>query len=387
MDDFTLWANDFEAFCKRFAPLFHRSETREEFRLYLQGLLHLREHRGAGPVARSVGQHDPQPLQRLLRAADWDAEAVRDALQQFIREEFGHPEAVCVLEESGFVKRGAQSAGVERQWCRPLERIENCQVGLFEVYVSPYGTVILDRCLLLPETWRRDDRRRQAAKIPAGIEFADRCELGGAMVERAWKQGMPMRWIVGDSQYGDSPELGEQIARRGLFYLLGVSTHQFVQRAEGLGTGRETLQPPQAISAVVMQWPQARWQRLTTVSGEARSEEWGCERVYDYRSGRRGQAVRLLARRLPGTVRNTGCFVSNAAPEVPLEALARVASAQQAAQECLQACRDSYEVRSWRGWHRHITLSQVIYAWLASLERQYTPPLVERSSGDPERPK
>src|SRR4051812_42416598 len=147
------WGAEFEAFHARFAPFFGRKEPRAAARRYLRGLLAPLPRKNCWQLAEAVGDPDPQPLQRLLYQVAWDADAVQAELQRFVVEAFGHPEAIAVLDESAFVKKGTHSVGVKRQWCGTLGKKENCQVGVFLAYVSPQGYAFLDRRLYLPEEW------------------------------------------------------------------------------------------------------------------------------------------------------------------------------------------------------------------------------------------
>src|SRR3954453_19397511 len=151
--DLAPWEADFEAFQARFAPFFQRREPREHAQQYVRGLLSPAERKNTWQMAEALGADDPQGLQRLLYSSPWDAEAVWPELHRFVVEQFGDPAGIAVLDETAFVKKGNRSVGVKRQWCSPLGKKENCQVGVFLAYVSPQGYALLDRRLYLPEDW------------------------------------------------------------------------------------------------------------------------------------------------------------------------------------------------------------------------------------------
>src|SRR5262249_276566 len=147
-------------------------------------------------MAEAVGDATADRTQRLLYRVDWDADAARDGLQAFVRETFGDPEGIGVVDETGFLKRGTASAGVQRQYSGTAGKVENCQVATVLGYASARGHTFLDRRLYLPERWCADPARRAQAKIPEAIPFQTKPEQAAAMLEHAWAQGMPMRWVT-----------------------------------------------------------------------------------------------------------------------------------------------------------------------------------------------
>lgn len=144
-------------------------------------------------MAEEIGDERPDKTQRLLYQARWDEDTVRDELQRFVIDRFGHEEGVGVLDETGFLKQGSQSVGVKRQYTGTAGKIANCQIGVFLTYASPYGSTFLDRQLYLPQEWCQDEARRREAKVPPEIVFRTKPQLGGAMLQHAWELGVPMR--------------------------------------------------------------------------------------------------------------------------------------------------------------------------------------------------
>ena len=224
------WATDFEAFHARFAHLFARCEPRQQAAKYMRGLMSDVRRKNGWQLAEAMGDERPDATQRLLYHAKWDADQVCDELQQYTIENLGDDEGIGVVDETGFLKKGTKSVGVKRQYTGTAGKVENSQVGVFLSYAVPGGQVFLDRCLYLPEEWCADAERRAEAKVPTEITFQTKPQLALEMLERAWAQGVPMRWVTGDEVYGDAPYLRASIAAHHRLYVLAVSCHTPVWR-------------------------------------------------------------------------------------------------------------------------------------------------------------
>jgi SRSO17 transposase len=400
LDDLDRWRDSFEAFHARFAHLFGRSETREQAAKYLRGLLAPVERKNSWQVAEAVGDTTPDRMQRLLYRVDWDAEAARDILQGFVVETFGQPDGIGVLDETGFLKKGSHSVGVQRQYSGTAGKIENCQIGVFLTYTTPSGHVFLDRRLYLPESWYHDTARRMKAQVPADVVFQTKPQQAIAMLEHAWVQGVPMRWVSGDEVYGDDPRLREKVQGHGCGYVLAVSstTPVWAQRPpieEPLWTtgGRPRTKvrlaadapPATTVAAVVADWSAEQWQQFSVAEGEKgpRVYDWGRARVIESRDHLPGPQVWLLARRSVSDPSEIAYYLALAPWETTLEELAKVAATRYTVEQCIEEAKgetglDHYEVRHWDSWHRHITLSMLAHAWLASIRST-----VEAKGGDP----
>lgn len=393
-DELDRWADSFVAFQARFADLFARRESREQAAKYLRGVLAPVERKNGWQMAEAVGDATPDRMQRLLYRVEWDADAARDRLQAFVIETLGDPDGIGVLDETGFLKKGSASVGVQRQYSGTAGKIENCQVATFLTYATPRGHVFLDRRLYLPEAWCDDPDRRKKVKVPEEVVFQTKPEQAMAMVEHAWEQGVPMRWVTGDEVYGDAPRLRETVEQHGRWYVLAVATTTpvWVERPPVEEPGRATIgrgrprtkvrlaaeaPPATTVAAVVAAWPAEHWQRLTVAAGEKgpRTYDWGRARVIESRHGLPGPDVWLLARRSVSDPTEIAYYLALAPEEVPLKRLAVVAATRYTVEQCLEEGKgetglDHYEVRSWPSWHRHITLSMLAHAWLASIRNQ-----------------
>jgi SRSO17 transposase len=382
------WQDDFEAFHARFADLFERSESREQAKKYLRGLLTEAERKNSWQVAEAVGDRIPDRMQRLLYRVPWDADAARDRLQEFVIETFGDPEAIGVVDETGFLKKGKRSVGVERQYTGTAGKRENSQVATVLSYATKDAHVFLDRALYLPEDWARDRTRRAEAHVPEEVRFATKSEQAMAMLEHAWEQGVPMRWVTGDEVYGDAPRLRETIQAHGRFYVLAVSANTRVWTARpeveepaAQTGGRPRLAPrvlkdaPKArmVSEIIAELPRSAWKRLAVVEGEKGmiTYRWARVRVVESRDQLPGPDIWLLARRSQAAPDKLAYYLAYAPARTSLETLVRVASTRYTVEQCIEEAKgetglDQYEVRFWHSWYRHVTLSMMAHAWLAS---------------------
>jgi SRSO17 transposase len=343
-------------------------------------------------VAEAVGDRIPDATQRLLYRAQWEADAARDVLQQYIIELFGDEEGIGVVDETGFIKKGLRSVGVKRQYTGTAGKIENCQVGTFLSYVTAKGHVFLDRCLYLPEDWCDDPERRARAKVPEEVVFQTKPQQAMTMLEHAWRHGVPMRWVAGDEVYGDAPALRDGIARQGRWYVLAVRSLTPVwterppviqARSQARGRPRTRARvaggvpPATIVAAVVAAWPEGRWQRLTVAEGEKGlvTYDWACQWVVESNNGLPGRDGWLIARRSLSDQGEMAYYLSNAPLATPLLQLAQVASLRYTVEQCIKEAKgetglDEYEVRHWPSWHRHITLSMMAHTWLAAMRYQ-----------------
>jgi SRSO17 transposase len=205
---------------RRLAPYFARSQSRHRAQAYLQGLLSVAERQHSWQVAEVCGASTPYGFQYVLSRADWDANAVRDALRRYVMQHLGDPNGVLVLDETGFLKKGEHSAGVARQDRGTAGTVENCQIGVFLSSASPLGHALLDRELYLPKAWTNDGARCRLAGIPADRPFATTPQRAQQMLHRAFTAGVPATWVTGDSIYGADRRLRLGLEARPQAYVL-----------------------------------------------------------------------------------------------------------------------------------------------------------------------
>jgi SRSO17 transposase len=342
----------------RIAPRFRRAEARTRARRYLDGLLSPIERKNGWQMAEYLGETGPQGVQRLLNAADWDADAVRDDLRAYVIEHLGHDGGVLIVDETGFLKKGTKSAGVARQYSGTAGRRENQQIGVFLAYASPRGCAFLDRALYLPETWAGDPGRRAAAGIPASVAFATKVELARTMLARAFDAKIPVRWVVGDSIYGHD-DLRTWLEEQGRRYVLGVACTHLIW----------TLGQQVEAQVLAARQPDDAWARSSAGEGSQgpRFYDWACIRLpYETAAG---MAHWLLIRRGVSDPTELKFFRVYGPADTAVEEMIRVAGVRWAIEIVIQQAKgevglDQYEVRKWDAWYRHVTLALLAHAAL-----------------------
>lgn len=332
------WAARLDDLCTRIAPRFGRIEPRRRARAYVQGLLSPLERKNGWHLAEAAGDASPDGVQDFLARMHWDADAVRDDLRAYAVEHLGDPDAVLVLDETGFVKKGDKSAGVKRQYSGTAGRIENCQIGVFLAYASRHGHALIDRALYLPETWAFDAARRAEAGVPESVSFTTKPKLGQAMLKRAFEVSVPCRWVVGDCVYGADHQTRRLIEAHGRGYVLAVTS------AQRLG-----FKP-------VEDWlddvPARGWQRLSAGDGAKgpRLYDWA---YLPYRTPPvPGWKTGLLIRRKKGRPHQFTFYLTRSPEETALAALVRIAGQRWRIESCFEEAKarpDWTSTRSARG--------------------------------------
>jgi SRSO17 transposase len=340
------------------APRFRRAEARARARRYLAGLLAPVERKNGWQLAEHLGETGPQGVQRLLNAADWDADVVRDDLRALVVESLGEPDGVLVLDETGFLKKGTKSVGVARQYSGTAGRRENQQIGVFLLYASARGAAFIDRALYLPEVWAGDAARRAAAGVPEAVAFATKGELAAAMLARAFAAGVPAAWVVGDTVYGHD-ELRRWLEEQGRSYVLAVpATH-------GLWTAARQVEA----RALATELPEEAWTPLSAGEGSQgpRLYDWACFALpYEVAPG---MAHWLLVRRSRSDPSERAYYRVYGPVDTTVESMVRAAGQRWCIEVAFEEAKglvglDQYEVRGWTAWHRHITLALLAQAAL-----------------------
>jgi SRSO17 transposase len=333
-------------------------------------------------IAEQARQARPYGMQRLLSAAVWDQDAVRDDLRALVTASLSAPlpcqvepagEApfpVLVLDESGFPKRGRHSAGVGPQYCGRTGRVENCQVGVFLSYVTAAGHALIDREVYLPEDWCSDLPRRQAAHIPEPVTFRTKPELGQLMIQRAQAAGLPCRWVVADTVYGHSPDLRSFLEELGCSYALAVPSSEVV--CVQTRAGNLLLAD---VASIAQQGLRAReWQRLSQSQGTKGERLFDWARLPVAQAGTTDGRHWLVVRRCLDDPDEMAYYLVWAPPDTSLPTMVQAIGARWHIEEDLQAGKalglDHYEVRSYLGWYRHITLVLLASAFLVGITVQ-----------------
>lgn len=224
---------------RRIARRFARPEPRKRALSYLKGLTATVERKNGWQLAEAAGEASPDGMQRLLNAAEWDAEAVRDDLREYVVEHLGDDEGgVLIVDETGFLKKGEKSVGVKRQYTGTAGKTENCQVGVFLCYASNKGAAFIDRALYLPKEWAKDEGRRAEAGIPEQVEFVSKPAIARQMLERAFDAGVRAGWVTGDTIYGSDRRLRMFLEERGQPFVLAVKSDKPLWTFEERGPGQ-----------------------------------------------------------------------------------------------------------------------------------------------------
>jgi SRSO17 transposase len=350
---------------ERIAGRFTRAEPRARVREYVSGLVAGLERKNGWTLAERAGEVSPDGMQRLLRRADWDVEGVRDDVRAYVIEHLGDPDGVLIGDESGFLKKGRRSAGVQRQYSGTAGRTENCQIGVFLAYASRHGHALIDRELYVPESWTDDRERCRAAGIPDAVEFATKPRQLMAMLARALDAGVPFAWVTADEVYGQAGYLRDWLEDRDAGYVLAIRSVDQVIPAEG-----QRVVAHEAVADL----PARAWRRLSVGAGAHGPREYDWARIPIRTDWRPGRGHWLLARRSVSP-NSTGeyeiaYYVCFGPRRSTLLDLAWVAGSRWHIEECFQQAKneaglDHYQVRSWRAWYAHITLSMLALAWLA----------------------
>lgn len=373
MDVLTTWREEFDQLMRRLKNRFAHSQSREWAAAYLQGLLSQVQRKNGWQLAETVGATTPYGLQQFLYRAKWNPDDIRDDLRAYVVEHLGDPAAVLVIDETGFVKPGEQSVGVQAQYCGTVGRVTNCQVGVFVVYASTKGATFLDRALYLPESWTNDPERCRKAGVPDEVEFATKPELAQQMIEPAVEAGVPAAWVTGDSVYGGHSGLRNWLEARPLAYVLGVSPKDTLINLDWL---------PQRVSTWLADLPTAGWTRLSAGDGSKGPRIYDWLRLPLYDPPVAGWKRWLLLRRSLSDPTKVTPYVCFAPAETSLEELVRVAGTRWTVETGFESTKqevglDEYEVRSYQGWYRHITLACLAHAFLTVLRAHGLDPLAE----------
>jgi SRSO17 transposase len=349
------WRAGFEDMFALVAGRFAQVESRRRARMYVLGLLSGAERKNSWTIAEQAGDLTPDGMQRLLNFYSWDADAVRDDLRGYVLNQLGDPSGVMVADETGFVKKGTKSAGVQRQYSGTAGRIENCQLGVFLTYTSCKGRALIDRELYLPVSWTDDRERCLEAGIGEEVNFATKPELARLMLERARDAGAAFGWFTADEAYGDNPGLRTYLEAQDINYVMAISCDQRFSAP----TGRMRADELAALA------PQRGWQRLSAGAGSKG------DRLYDWLLIDPGTDThQLLVRRSISKPSELAYYIVHSPTPASLAELVRVAGSRWAVEETFQFTKnetglDHYQVRKYHAWYRHITLSMLAAAFLA----------------------
>ncbi len=375
--DVAAWEDAFATVIDRIAPRFTRYEPLRHAAGLMQGLLSGLDRKNCWTIAEQRGHPSPHALQHLLGRAKWDADGVRDDLRGYVTDHLGDTGAILVVDETGDLKKGTHSVGVQRQYTGTAGRIENAQVAVYLTYAAPRGHAFIDRALYLPKSWTDDADRCAGAGVPADTEFRTKPQLAGDMITRAVEAGAPAAWVAGDEVYGADPELRTTIRSHGLGYVLQIAANRHVPVKAGL----------LRVDAITKKLPKRAWQRRSAGAG-SKGQRWYSwawvqlqpEDPHDPEDPEDQGRHWLLVRRndSTGELAYHRCYAPTTAS---LQTLVNVAGQRWRIEESFQAAKtlvglDQHQVRRWTSWHRWTTLAMLAHAFLTIAtagERDNTP--------------
>lgn len=366
------WSNLLKSFQQRLGSYFARSEARQAGFNYIQALLSPVERKNGWQVAEQVGDANPYRVQHLLGRAHWDADAVTHEIRQYAIEYLNDPFDIMAINETGFLKQGDQSVGVQVQYYGTTGHLENCQVGVFLAYITQKGHTLIDRRLYLPKSWTEDSQKSRKAGVPETVKFATKPQLAQQMLQSTWDAGIGARWFVADEVYGNDGSFWWWLEATGKQpYVLTVNKKQsFV-------IGWQNYRADELLQSIVTE----QWQRLSCGNGSKGEREYEWARIEVNCDRSEGFQRWLVFRRSlehPNEPRCISYYQVFAPAETSLETIVRVIGKRWCIEECFKLAKSQlglgdYEVRSWQGWHRHITLVLAAQVFLSVLRSQVEP--------------
>jgi SRSO17 transposase len=394
-DGVLAWRDELDILKQRLEPLFVRPEPRRQAGRYLEALLSGAQRKNGWQLAEQIGDARPWRTQRVLSHVQWDQDAARDICRDYVIAHIGSPGGVLVVDETGFLKKGTHSAGVARQYSGTAGQVDNCQIGVFLAYASTKGHALIDRALYLPEAWCADAERRAEAGIPEEAVFATKPALAQQMIIRALDAGIPCAWVLGDEVYGSDHKLRAALQQREQAFVLTVRSNEKVWATEHAREGvREKKTGWYTAAELTEARPASAWQCHSAGAGTKG------ERFYDWarlRLARRPGPVQphwqhwLLIRRHRQDPDAVTYYVVFGPANTSLATLARVAGLRWTVEECFEVAKqavglDDYEVRSWQGWYRHITLAMLALAFLVAMRVKLNASPPQNGMDAPSRP-
>src|SRR6266536_537477 len=368
------WVEQFEVGFACIAGRFARVEPRRQARAFVLGLLSDVDTRSCWQPAEQAGDGSPHRMQRLLGEAVWDADAVRDDVRRYVVDELGDPGAVLIIDDTGDLKKGTASVGVQRQYTGTAGRIENSQVAVFLAYASRHGYTLIDREVYLPRSWTDDPARCAAAGVPEHVRFATKIALARRMLTRAADAGVPAAWATADEFYGGDRGLRRDLQARGVGYVLAVARNHRVTACAAIG--------PQRADHIAADLSPRAWNRYSAGDGAKgpREYDWAWVAITPPADEQAGHHALLIRRsRSDGELAFYRCFTPR---PVGLPTLVRVAGTRWCVETCFKTSKnatglDEHQVRRWDSWYRYTTLVMLAHAILtviAARERARRPP-------------
>lgn len=388
-------ADELTAYHAEFADLYYRVEQAHWGYKYLQGLMLPIESKAIQPMAMALEGGNIQAMQQFVGQGRWRDEKLLKKHRRLVDETLGEEDGVCIVDGSEFPKKGEHSVGVARQWCGRLGKVENCQAGVFAAYASRKGYTLLDRRLYLPEEWFGEDHRERWEKcgIPDETPFRTKPELALEMLKAAVAEGtLGFRWVTCDEDFGKDPSFLEGVVELDRWYFAEVphSTRVWERRPKTAvppwsGRGRQPTRErlvsgepdPQRVDGIAVAIPAEEWKayRIKEGSQGPMVAEFAFRRVVAVRDTLPGPELWLVLRRSLGEPPELKTYLSNAPADTPRTELVPMAGMRWPVETAIEDGKDhlgmdEYMVRSWRGWHHHMTECILAHHFLVRVQKR-----------------
>jgi len=364
------WARELEDVAARIGAFVPRPESRDRLGRFMRVTVAGDTRRNGWQLAEAAAEATPHGMQRLVASAAWDVDGVRDDLRAYVVHALGAKDSVLIVDETGFLKKGTKSAGVQRQYSGTAGRIENCQIGVFLAYATARGHAFVDRELYLPESWIADRRRCREAGIPDAAAFHTKPQLAQHMLARAFAAALRPAWVLGDAVYGNDRALRLWLEAQQQAFLLAIRSD------ERLWVWWHGAPRQMKVGAVADALPTAAWARRSAGAGSkgARTYDWAL--VPLARVGADGQHALLVRQHL--LTGDRAYYVAFTPRRVTLHTLVQVAGWRWAIEQGFETSKqeiglDQYEVRTYAAWYRFMTLTLYAHAFLAAMRARQTP--------------
>jgi len=390
-EDITQFIEEFRGFHVQFADCFSREEPRERFAQYMTGQMSQLERKSIEPIALNVEHATVRSMQHFVSNVVWDEARIISRYHRMVSEDLGDAEGVLIFDESGFVKKGNDSAGVARQYCGNVGKVENCQVGVFAAYASRHGYCVLDNRLFIPEKWFGDDYtdRRRKCKFPKDLSFRTKPQLAATMLEEIVREDViPFRYLVADTIYGGSPEFMEAVEKiPGVVYMVSLprdtlcwvqgpammeKTYRYAGEERKRRIVVEAENKPITFEKLAKATNDYFWYRRTVSEGTKGpiAYEFMKKRVVLAKDGKPDRTVWLIVRRpIGGKITTYSYFISNAGRSTRLKTFVWLSGMRWAIEQCFEEAKtdlgmDHYEVRKYPGWRHHMITCMLAHFFL-----------------------
>lgn len=390
-EDIAKFSQEFRGFHTQFADCFSREEPRASFAQYMAGQMSQLERKSIEPIALNVENATVRSMQHFISEVAWDEPRIISRYHGMVAEDLGDAEGVLIFDESGFVKKGSDSAGVTRQYCGTIGKVENCQVGVFAAYASRHGYCMLDSRLFIPQKWFGDDYtdRRRKCRLPDDLSFKTKPQLAMELLEAIdQEQAIPFRYVAADSLYGNSPDFLDAIEKiRGVVYMVAMprdtlcwvqepvvmeKTYRYGGEERTKRFLAEGEESPIAFEALAAATNNYFWYRRIVSEGTKGpiTYEFMKKRVVLAKNKKPDRNVWLIVRRpIGGDVSSYSYFISNAGRFTRLKTFVWLSSVRWAVEQCFEEAKtdlgmDHYEVRKYPGWRHHMIACMLAHFFL-----------------------